>query len=243
MSDKYLGEDDVELLYNTATRIPICLCIDTSGSMNTRIEIGGERVKKIDKVIQGLKEFFVSLSNDDFLADAAEVCILGYSTDPYLVRPFKTLSEGADEEVALVPKNKGDMGKAVFEALRLLEERKAQYKKAGRDYYQPCLVIISDGHSTGEAGWDKALRDAQAKTMQMEKDKKLTTISVFIGESWDEDEKARKQLYGFASKNPPRPVGCAELPKYFQFLTKSIASSVASTTGEYIFDFDDWDNF
>ena len=174
---------------------------------------------------------------------AAEVCILGYSTDPYLVRPFKTISEGADEEVALVPKNKGDMGKGVFEALRLLEERKTQYKNAGRDYYQPCLVIISDGHSTGDPGYDKTLRDAQAKTMEMEKNKKLTTISVFIGENWDEDEKARKQLYGFATKNPPRPVGCAELPKYFQFLTKSIATSVASTGGEYIFDFDDWESF
>lgn len=242
MADKYLAEDDLDLLYNTTKRIPICLCIDTSGSMSTKIEVGGERVKKIEKVIQGLKEFFASLKEDNFLMDAAEVCILGYSNEPYLVRPFKTIDEGADEDVALTPKGKGDMGKAVFEALRLLEERKEQYKNAGRDYYQPCLVIISDGHSTGDQGHEKTLKEAQTKALQMEKDKKLTTVGVFMGESWDEDQKAQKQLNGFAEKNPPRPVGCAELPKYFRFLSRSIATSVQSG-GSYIFDFNDWENF
>ena len=235
----FLGEDDLDLLMNTTTRIPICLCIDTSGSMAEKDDTPTSRLVKVKN---GLKEFFVSLANDDFLSQAAEVCILGYSTTPYLVRGFKTLDEGADEEVELTASGKGDMGRGVLKAIELLEERKRQYKSVGRDYYQPCLVIMSDGHSTGETGFQQALKDAQKLTLQMEKDKKLTTISVYMGSDWDEDEKAQKELYGFATKNPPRPVKCADLPKYFQYLAKSIASSVDNNTGDYQFDFEDWDN-
>ena len=31
MNNKYMGEDD--LVFNTAARVPVCLCLDVSGSM------------------------------------------------------------------------------------------------------------------------------------------------------------------------------------------------------------------
>ena len=52
-TDKFLTEDD--LVYNTATRIPVCLCIDTSGSMK---EKNGLNVSKLDRVKLGIKKFF-----------------------------------------------------------------------------------------------------------------------------------------------------------------------------------------
>lgn len=37
------------------------------------------------------------------------------------------------------------MGEGLSLALDLLEKRKAKYKATGVDYYQPILVVMSDG--------------------------------------------------------------------------------------------------
>ena len=42
------------------------------------------------------------------------------------------------------------LGEGVTAALRLLDERKAQYRAAGTPYYQPWLVILTDGAATDD---------------------------------------------------------------------------------------------
>ncbi len=240
MDNYFTEEDRTELLINTAKRIPICLCIDTSGSMSYK---DNEGISRIERVKKGLNDFFESVSQDFELSSMAEICILGYSTKPYLVRKFKTIEEGASEDVRLVADGKGDMGLGVLEALNICNKRKEQYKEMGRDYYQPILVILSDGHTTGEGNVGENLQKAQRETLRLESEHKLVTIGVYMGPDWETDEKAQKQLYGFAKKNPPKPVECKDLPKYFEYLTRSISASVSCGLEDYEFDFEDWDNF
>lgn len=59
-------------------------------------------------------------------------------------------------------------------ALKRLEERKAQYKRAGVAYYQPWLVIISDGAPTDS--WQAAAQ----KAMALSQSKKLVVLPVGV---------------------------------------------------------------
>ena len=80
----YLSKDE-DLVNNPSTRVPICLCLDLSGSMNTveggeyrdtgRTEIidgkrysiveGGET--RVGELQNGLERFFDAIKNDDML--------------------------------------------------------------------------------------------------------------------------------------------------------------------------------
>ena len=94
----YLSKDE-DLVNNPSTRVPICLCLDLSGSMNTveggeyrdtgRTEMidgklysiveGGET--RVGELQNGLELFFDAIKNDDMAVDAAEVSIVGFSNN------------------------------------------------------------------------------------------------------------------------------------------------------------------
>ena len=67
------------------------------------------------------------------------------------------------------------MGEGLSLALDLLEKRKAKYKATGVDYYQPILVVMSDGLPNGNRRvWDEAGMD-------------LDALQALSAEPWPED--------------------------------------------------------
>ena len=67
------------------------------------------------------------------------------------------------------------MGEGLSLALDLLEKRKAKYKATGVDYYQPILVVMSDGLPNGKRRvWDEAGMD-------------LDALQALSAEPWPED--------------------------------------------------------
>ncbi len=42
------------------------------------------------------------------------------------------------------------MGAGVEQALNILEKRKAEYSSKGVDYYQPWMVLMTDGYPTDD---------------------------------------------------------------------------------------------
>lgn len=66
------------------------------------------------------------------------------------------------------------LGSAVNKALDCLETRKLEYKKAGVAYYQPWLILISDGEPTDN--WQAAAQRAQ----EMANQSKLVVIPVGV---------------------------------------------------------------
>lgn len=70
------------------------------------------------------------------------------------------------------------MGEGLSLALDLLEKRKAKYKATGVDYYQPILVVMSDGLPNGNRRvWDEAVERIRALCAS----RKLSVVAVGIG--------------------------------------------------------------
>ena len=69
MVPRFVGEDD-DLLISTETRVPVCLCLDTSGSMYDCI---GELNEAVEVFYQAIKE-------DDKARNAADVAIVTFDS-------------------------------------------------------------------------------------------------------------------------------------------------------------------
>lgn len=244
MNNKYFGDDD--LIFNTSSRVPICLCIDTSGSMEQYDDTTESRISRVKK---GIIQFYRELRESDLTKYSAEVAIVAFSTKPYVVQDFRTIDLVNPDSVELVPHGKGDLGKGVLKAIELLQARKESYKRNGIDYYQPWLIIMTDGRPTGDENTISDLRQAQQKTIEMESNKKLTVIPVFIGRAEENselseiDSKADKYLSGFSKKNTPLQLSSgAKFSQFFEWLGKSVVMFTEDTDVELDFaDLTDWE--
>lgn len=74
------------------------------------------------------------------------------------------------------------MGEAVNPGLDLLEKRKNAYKSKGVDYYQPWLVLMTDGAPNGDYN---ELHRAISRTAEMVNQKKLSVFPIGIGRDAD----------------------------------------------------------
>lgn len=59
-----------DLIDNPTTRVPVVLCLDTSGSMM------GDKISELNK---GVKQFFEAVKNDDIAKYSVELCIVTFS--------------------------------------------------------------------------------------------------------------------------------------------------------------------
>ncbi len=253
MSNNYLTDED--LIYNTSSRVPICLCIDTSGSMSMKDDSSKSRM---DRVKEGMAKFYSDLENDETASASAEVAIVGFSDSAYLVQNFRTIENIEDRKnIQLIPHEGGDLAEGIFMSLDVLEERKNMYKENGIDYYQPWLIIMSDGHPTNKNKTDAVMRNELArackKVTELEENKKLTVVPVYIGkqDGGDDvasvDKKADKYLSSFSKKNPIVSLDSDEnFSRFFEWLGKSVGMVTFGSNGsgpELDFaDFTDWDD-
>ena len=162
--------DDMELANNPNTRIPICIALNTSGSMDG---------KKIDELNRGVNIFLKTIFEDEITRYSADIAILTFGGTVEKVLDF-----GAVEDIKLpkfLARGGTPMGEAVLEALDMLEDRKKQYQKNAVTYWQPWLVLMTDGAATdGEHAIPNKVAMAAEKTCDLVKNKKLTLFSIII---------------------------------------------------------------
>ncbi len=217
-----------DLVDNPTQRVPICLCLDTSGSMQ------GEPIKELNK---GLKIFFDALKNDEIALYAADVCIITYGHETgkevRCISDFSGIECKPElptlEEGGLTP-----MGEAVNLGLDLLEARKNEYKEKGIDYYQPWLVLMTDGVPYGDKD-PKAVARAQKRTTDMVNNKKLVVFPIGIGENADMEELAK-----FSPKNAPLRLKNLNFGKFFAWLSASVSKTSQSFDGNIKLPKIDW---
>lgn len=153
-----------ELTENPTARLPVCVVLDVSYSMH------GEKIQELNQAIQ---QFFQQVREDDFTLDSADISVVTFGQSVEQVVDFASV----DRQVvpSLVPSGATPMGEAVDYALDLLEARKKMYQSVGVDYFQPWLVLMSDGQPT-----DSIMRATQ-RCRVLESQKKLSIFSVGIG--------------------------------------------------------------
>ena len=231
-----------DLVNNPTPRVPICLCLDTSGSMGAvegeciptgktvfedgktwNIVTGG--TSRINELQKGLQLFYDAIKDDEIAVYSAEICIVTFNSRAECIMDFANIERQPD-----IPKLNatGDtaMGEGVNLALDLLEKRKQEYKDKGVDYYQPWLVLMTDGVPNGAIS---EMSRAVARTVESINNHKLTVFPIAIG-----NESDISALSQFSPKRSPLKLQGLKFKEFFQWLSKSVSQTSQSIPGESI---------
>lgn len=202
---------------NPSTRLPICLCLDVSGSM-----ADDGKIEELDK---GVRQFLAAVAKDEEAGCAADICVVTFNSEAVCVRDFSDVDGYDGFELETEPWGGTDMGEGMMEALDRLEERKAEYRRRGLDYYQPWLVLMSDGYANGDKD---VFEEASRRTAEAAKNRKLTVFPVGIGEG-----ASKEHLEAFASAfQPVRMTGELRFERFFQWLSQSVSAQTRSVSSD-----------
>lgn len=198
-----------DLIENPTARCACALVLDTSGSMSGA---------PIDDLNAGVAQFIAELHADDFASYAVELGVISFGdevtealpfTAAYQIRDFKPLHASGGTP----------MGAAVELAIERLTRRKAEYKKAGVSYYQPWLVLMSDGAPTDE--WQTAAN----RLRKLAEARKVAVLAVGIGAG------ASLEILSQFSTRPAKALDGMKFREFFQWLSQSMERVSQSTPG------------
>ena len=204
-----------ELTENPTARVPVCLVLDVSGSMATN--------RKMDELNQGIREFFNAIKSDEMASIAAEIAIVTFDTEAKKIMNFANIER--QSVPTLSPSGYTVIGKGVNLALDLLENTKRTYSQMGVDYYQPWLVLMTDGEAQGESMEDT--HSAMRRCQELVSKRKLTVFPIAIGTDANIAE-----LSKFSPNLPPLRVDATDFRRFFSWLAKSINVVSLSNPGD-----------
>ncbi|WP_407457720.1 vWA domain-containing protein [Fibrobacter sp.] len=213
-NENLMNLEDLE--NNPSTRVPVCLVLDTSGSMS------GDPINELS---EGVRLFYNAVRSDETALYSAEISVVTFGGTVSRKVDFNTL-EQQSETPEFYANGGTPMGEAMNMALDMLEQRKSEYKASGVDYYQPWIVLMTDGRPNGDSS---ELSRAIQRTCDMVNERKLTVFPIGISEEADMDVLAR-----FSPKRPPLKLQGLNFREFFAWLSKSVSKVSQSTPGDKI---------
>ena len=206
--------NDNDLFDNPSARVPVCLCLDVSGSM------GGAPIRELNA---GVQQFITAVREDEAALYSAEIGIVTFDDTVNKVADFTRAEQGLHVPV-FTTGNMTYMGEAVNTCLDMLESRKKEYSRAGVDYYQPWLVLMTDGYPNGKpAELERAIRRAK----DLAGAHKLTVIPIAIGDDAD-----RRTLGRFAADGKSLKLNGLRFREFFTWLSRSVSAVSQSMPGD-----------
>ena len=230
MEDKYLRRINFS---NKAKRVPICFCIDTSDSMGVIVD-GFENVRStgekvftdqreyeiveggislMDKIHEGLKNFYDAILDDDMACDSCESAIVTFNDRAKLYEGFSSVEEKSVPNFSSLIGGNTNVSPAIRMALDLLAKQKEFYKNNKISYFQPWLVLFTDGLPTDDVSAIKR------ELMHIQDDDKLSVYTMALSD----DPDLLNALRGFSKKQPIRCADPKEIQRFFDFLAKSVS--------------------
>ena len=201
-----------ELTDNPSARVPVCLCLDVSGSM------GGLPIQELN---QGIDQFFSEVRKNKLAKYSADICIVTFGTTVQRLVDFRSV------DLQIIPELQANgatpMGEAVRLALDTLELRKREYQTVGVDYYQPWLVLMTDGQPTDD------ISEAIQRVNELVTAKKLTVFPIGIGLNAD-----LVQLSQFSPGRSPLRLKGLAFSEFFAWLSKSIVRTSSTSVGDNV---------
>lgn len=201
-----------ELVENPTPRVPICLVLDVSGSMT------GEPIEELQ---MGVRMFFDAIRQDEVAQYSAEIAIITFGGEVEKALDFYAINR--QQIPKLCARGLTPMGGALDLALDLLEARKGEYSRAGVDYYQPWLVLMTDGEPTD------SIDNAALRISELVKSRKLTVFPIGIGDSANMDELAQ-----LSPNRPPLKLKGLNFSEFFLWLSQSVSRVSQSIPGESV---------
>lgn len=205
-----------DLVNNPTARIPVCLCLDASGSMD------GKPIRELN---EGIKLFYDAIEEDEIAKYSAEISIVKFGGEATCIEQFSSV-ENKEDIRKLNAIGGTPMGEAVNIALDLLEDRKKEYSNNGVDYYQPWLVLMTDGQPNG---LKRELERAIERVNKLVEEGKLTVFPIAIGENAD-----IKVLERFSKERKPLKLQGLKFKEFFAWLSKSVSNTSKSMVGDKV---------
>jgi len=213
MADNMQQFQESDFGKSTRRRLPICFCLDVSGSM------AGNPIKELN---DGLQSFFSSIRENEETRSAADICMVTFGGKVEIVLPFGKMSKQQPIPRVQATTSLTPIGEGVLTALELLTARKSGYKNLGIKYYQPWLVVITDGAPQGDEAMENMEKAIQA-VCEMEAAGRLVVFNIGVGNNVD------FSLLKRLSNKRPEPISIlsAQFSKLFEFLGSSSSSIVS----------------
>jgi len=165
---------------------------------------------------------FLIKSNDD-TRSATDIAIVTFGQKVEIVMPFGKISRDNPFPEITASTTLTPIGEGILTGLELLNARKEGYKDLGIKYYQPWLVVITDGAPQGPnamANMELAIKACN----EMESKDKLVVFNIGVGSGADLDILKRLSV----KREEPISVASAEFSKLFEFLGSSSSSVISS---------------
>jgi uncharacterized protein YegL len=231
---------DEDLIINTTTRCPVCLCLDASGSMSQIIEgefintgrtefndgvnwnIVEGGISRLDKMEEGLNAFLDAIKEDSVARLSIELEIVTFSSEINEIVPFSTV-DSISEIPEIQTQDATHIGEAINFCLKKLEQRKQSYIDNGVGYYQPILVVMSDGEDNGNP---EVFKDACNRVHSLVNGRKLNCFTIGI----DQESNMNK----LNQISPAKRLNSVKFNEFFIWLSKSVQQISRSRAGEII---------
>jgi len=223
-----------DLVTNPTARIAICLVLDCSPSMGASYWLGEKQIVRpsgsvpIDELNNGVKHFFATIKNDEIARYAAEIAIVTFASKPQTIVDFQSIERVELPTLQIDNQGGTSIGSAVELALKLLEHRKKEYGEAGVDYYQPWLVLMTDGQPT-----DYTHLEVSKQVQELVLNKKLSVFPIGVGDEAD-DDMMMTVLSKFSPKRHPLKLKDLNFSEFFEWLGQSVYTISQSIPGETV---------
>ncbi|RRD41200.1 VWA domain-containing protein [Comamonadaceae bacterium OH3737_COT-264] len=204
-----MNESHNDLIDNPTPRCPVALVLDTSGSMS------GQPIEQLNA---GIQLFIDEVKRDDLARWSVDLAVYTAGGSAACIQSFI----GVEQIVGFSPLDAGGgtpLGPATCMALDDLEVRKKSYRDAGVPYYQPWLVLISDG--APDNGWQDVARRAATLSAQ----RKLVSLPIGV-------QGANLDVLSQFSSKPAVALDGLKFRELFQWLSASMARVSASTSSD-----------
>lgn len=211
MEEQYILRQE-DLVENPTARVPICLVLDVSGSMSGI---------SINELNAGVRLFFDAIKADEVAQYAAEICIVTFGNTVDKMLDFMSVER--QTVPTLFASGSTPMGEGVAMGLDLLDARKEDYKRAGVDYYQPWMVVMTDGEPTDD------ISSAVKRISALVASKKLTVFPIAIGDSAN-----LATLAKLSPTRPPLTLQGLNFKEFFTWLSRSVSRVSQSMPGESV---------
>lgn len=204
---------DVALKRNKTERLPCVLVVDGSLSMK---ESGA-----IAELNEGLQMLARDLRSDDDTADGVQIAILRMGDNDAVVELTEFVDAAEFTAPVVVANGSTPLGKAVEQAMRLIEAQKQRYRQNGISYKRPWLWIMSDGAPTDD--WQPVAAGARAA----QEAKRFTLWAIGIGK-----EAPLQALKAFTNGDRCFRIGERDLKAMFEWMSASMSAGSKGAAGQ-----------
>lgn len=231
-----------EFSNNTNARLPVLFLLDASSSMNGIVRgdnqqvlsqehsdginwdivTGDNLVTRMDELNTGFQRFVSDILADPLAKLAADVAVMSFARTVTTVKEFGPIRESDSElKITTSRENETLLGEAVELALAELDSRKRTYREHGVEYYQPWLVVMTDGVPTSSRH-----RELQDRLKELSASRKLSVFVFGIGRA------DMSELSYISPGRPPMQVNDQKFTDLFAWLSRSVRMVSMSMPGD-----------